>query len=63
MKDDEGWFGTHFPEGTDLLQFRVHGVIKDVDLLKKLYDLFAEVLHEMCRIGSAYEDDPNVTPA
>ena len=42
VKDDEGWFGTSFPEGVDELFFRVGGVIKDVERLKSLYDLFAE---------------------
>ena len=60
VKDDEGWFGTHFPEGVDELHFQVGGVIKDVDRLKSLYELFAEALGQLCRIGSAYDDDPNI---
>ena len=28
VKDDEGWFGPKFPEGTDELAFVVAGVIK-----------------------------------
>lgn len=58
--DDEGWFGAKFPEGVDKLEFMVEGVIKDVDQLKSLYDLFAETLDHLCRIGSAYENDPQV---
>jgi hypothetical protein len=61
VKDDEGWFGTQFPDGVDELQFQVVGVIKDVERLKALYELFAEILQQLCRIGSAYEDDPQVT--
>ncbi|HEY3243708.1 MAG TPA: DUF3137 domain-containing protein [Phycisphaerae bacterium] len=61
VKDDEGWFGTHFPQGVDELHFQVIGVIRDVERLKSLYELFAEVLHHLCHIGSAYEDDPNIT--
>jgi hypothetical protein len=38
----------------------VVGLIKDVDRLKHLYDLFAETLDELCRIGSAYQSDPGV---
>src|SRR6185436_8692658 len=53
VKDDEGWFGTKFPEGVDELHFVVLGVIKDIDRLKLLYDLFAETLDELCRIGEA----------
>ena len=61
VKDDEGWFGPTFPEGVDELNFVVLGVIKDVERLKQLYELFAETLDELCRMGSAYRDDPGVT--
>jgi hypothetical protein len=60
VKDDEGWFGAKFPEGVDELHFQVVGIIKDIDRLKGLYDLFAETLDQLCRIGSAYEGSPNV---
>ena len=60
VKDDKGWFGTHFPEGVDELYFSVVGVIKDLDRLKSLYYLFAEVLNHLCHIGSAYENDPKL---
>jgi hypothetical protein len=59
VADDEGWFGEHFPDGVDELYFQVVGIIKDVDRLKALFDLFAETLQQLCRIGSAYETDPN----
>ncbi|HTS17459.1 MAG TPA: hypothetical protein VMP11_07795 [Verrucomicrobiae bacterium] len=36
------------------------GVIKDVERLKRLYDLFAETLDELCRTGSASARDPGV---
>ncbi len=61
VKDDEGWFGPSFPDGVDELHFTVVGVIKDVERLTLLYDLFAETLDQLCRIGSAYETDPDVT--
>jgi len=61
VKDDEGWFGTEFPQGVDELYFQVYGIVKDLDRLKNLYYLFAEVLNQLCVIGSAYEDNPNVT--
>lgn len=61
IRDDEGWFGTTFPEGVDELHFMVAGLITDLDRLKALYDLFGELLHELCRMGSAYEDDPRVS--
>ncbi len=60
VKDDDGWFAAKFPEGVDQLSFKVIGVIKDIERLKLLYELFAEVLNHLCVIGSAYEDNPNV---
>lgn len=50
VKDDEGWFSKSFPEGVDELCFHVTGVIKDVERLKSLYELFALTLnHSRCR--------------
>lgn len=60
VKDDEGWFGTEFPNGVDELYFRVVGIIKDIELLKALFDLFAEVLDYLCIIDAAYESNPQV---
>ena len=61
VRDDEGWFGARFPEGVDELRFAVVGVIKDVERLKLLYELFAETLDQLCRMGSAEERAPGVT--
>lgn len=60
VKDDEGWFGPTFPENVDKLEFLVTGIIKDVARLKLLYELFAETLEELCRIGSAQTSAPDV---
>lgn len=60
VKDDEGFFGTKFPQEVDELHFLVNGVIKDVEQLKSLFDLFAEILNYLCHIGSAYRDNPNI---
>lgn len=60
VKDDEGYFGTAFPQGVDELLFIVAGQIKDLEQLKQLYELFAEMLDQLCQIGSAYEKDPQV---
>ncbi|MEW6156997.1 MAG: DUF3137 domain-containing protein [Verrucomicrobiota bacterium] len=60
VKDDEGFFGPDFPPGTDELCFHVVGVIKDIERLKQLFEMFAETLDQLCRIGSAYEDAPKV---
>ncbi|MEO6434462.1 MAG: DUF3137 domain-containing protein [Tepidisphaeraceae bacterium] len=61
VKDDEGWFGTKFPEGVDELYFERYGILKDPELLKGLFNLFAETLQQLCIQGSAYETPPGVT--
>ncbi len=60
VKDDEGWFGKAFPHGVDELYFNVVGVIKDIERLKALFELFAEVLNYLCVIGAAYDSNPHV---
>jgi len=62
VRDDEEnfWVGHKFPQGVDELYFQDGGVIKDVDRLKLLYDLFSETLDELVRIGSASQSDPGV---
>jgi hypothetical protein len=61
VKDDEGFFRSSFPGGVDELYFQVVGIVKDVERLKLLYDLFGETLDQLCRIGSANENTPNVS--
>jgi hypothetical protein len=61
VKDDEGFFCSSFPGGVDELYFQVVGIVKDVERLKLLYELFAETLDQLCRIGSAKESTPNVS--
>jgi hypothetical protein len=60
IKDDEGFFKAHFPGRADELYFQVVGVIKDIDRLKELYELFAEVLKELSNMGSASTEKPGV---
>jgi hypothetical protein len=60
VNDNEGFFGPDFPADTDELCFAVAGVIQDVEQLKALFELFAETLDQLCRIGSAYEEAPGV---
>lgn len=59
VKAHEGWF-SKFPAGVDELHFRAEGVIKDLAPLRNLFDLFAEVLQELCHEGEAYEDDVGI---
>lgn len=61
VKDDEGFFRSSFPQGVDELYFQVTGIVKDIERLKLLYELFAETLDQLCRIGSANENTPNVS--
>jgi len=61
VKDDDGWFGRSFPDGVDELYFQVVGVIKDIDLLRTLFLLFAETLNHMCHMGSAYENSSSLS--
>jgi hypothetical protein len=48
-----------FPDGVNELYYQKLGVIKDVNHLHDLFDLFAITLDHLCQIGSAYEDDPD----
>ncbi len=48
-----GWLGRSKNKGVDELYFHVTGVIKDLERLKLLFELFAEVLNAMHSIGSA----------
>lgn len=54
IRDDEGWFGQHFPDGTDELYFSCVGIIKDTYVLKALFDTFALTLELLVDMDSAY---------
>ncbi len=60
VKDDEGWFGAQFPQGVDELYFSSPGVLKDLNRLRGIFDLFTAILQQLCHIGSAHENDPGV---
>jgi hypothetical protein len=55
---DDSYKTDEFGEGFSELIFEVPAVIKNIELLHALYDLFAEILNHLCHIGSAYENDP-----
>jgi len=59
VKGHEGWL-SKYPAGMDELHFQSTGVIKDLARLRTLFDLFAEVLQELCHEGEAYEDDVEI---
>ena len=62
VKDDDSgfWIGRRLPPQVSELCFQAEGVIKDLDQLRRLYDLFSETLDELCRIGSAYDKNTGV---
>lgn len=60
VKQDDGGLGAPFPPGVDELCLEVEGRVEDVNTLGAYFELFAEFLHTLCHIGSAYEDDPHV---
>lgn len=43
-RDDQGLFWADYPEGVDELRFMTYGVIKDIDRLKLLFELFTTTL-------------------
>lgn len=58
VKDAVLWFGPKLRDDEDILEFRVLGVIKDVNQLRLIFDLVAETLDELHKIGSAYKSTP-----
>jgi hypothetical protein len=58
---DSNVWAKKFPAGVDELRFQAVGVIKDIERLKLLYELFAETLDELCRMGSSSTQAPPVT--
>ena len=61
VKDDEGWFGTNFPQDVDMLYFSVPGILRDIERLKQLFEIFSGVLDGLCTLGAAYENAPEIT--
>lgn len=49
-----------YPEGVDQLCLQVPQLIRDLENLQALYELFSETLNHLCHIGSAYENDPDI---
>lgn len=61
IKPHDGVMGPGFGEDEDELYFAVPGVLKEMDQLKSLFDLFSEVLETMVRSGMAADQAPTVT--
>jgi hypothetical protein len=47
IKPDDGLFSRKYPVGTERLYFRNLGIIRDLDRLKNLYDLFFATLDQL----------------
>jgi hypothetical protein len=60
VRPDQGWFSRIYPEGVDELYYQTHGVLRDLDQLKLLFDLFSVVLDQLCAMDSAYAKNPGV---
>jgi len=45
----------------DELYFQTPDIFEDIEQLKRLFDLFAEVLNHLCHMDSAYESDPGLS--
>ncbi|MDH3285776.1 MAG: DUF3137 domain-containing protein [Acidobacteriota bacterium] len=61
VRDDEGRFGPEFPGEVDELYMACEGRITDTGQIEGLYELFADILNRLCRIGSAYRNDPHLS--
>jgi len=48
-----------FPDDVNEIYYQVTGIIKDLDQLHDLFELFGHTLDHLCAIGTAYEDDPD----
>ncbi|MEZ4684699.1 MAG: DUF3137 domain-containing protein [Bacteroidia bacterium] len=55
---DKTWSQDPFSEGQSELYFEVPVIVDSLQQLEDLYNLFAEVLDQLCGIGSAYDDEP-----
>lgn len=60
IRDDEGFFKGHFPKNVDELYFEVNNIIKDIDRLKGVFKIFELVLKELCNIGVASTEYPEI---
>jgi hypothetical protein len=58
-KPGSGWFSP-YPKGINLLYFAQDGLLLDVEMLHGVFDLYAAILRQLVKIGSAEERDPGV---
>ena len=48
LQSDQGYWEKHYDKPTRDVSIELHGRIKDVERLKHLYDILAEVMTGMC---------------
>jgi len=48
-----------FPDDVNEIYYHVGGILKDLNQLHDLFELFSHTLDHLCAIGTAYEDDPD----
>ena len=54
LRDSGDWFTEEFPDGVDELVLEVENEVTDMERLKKLYTIVADLLHELCHHSDAY---------
>ena len=62
VRDADKLFATEFPDGVDELVVEVPGKVEDGERLKRLYKLFALLLHGIGRFSDAYTRDTLLAP-
>lgn len=62
VRDADKYFAREFPDGVDELVVEVPGRVEDGERLKRLYQLFALLLHALGRFSTAYTRDTLLAP-
>ena len=60
IRPDDGELGPEFPPGVDELRLEVADRVNNLTRLRAFYDLFSEILHTLCQLGTACDADPQV---
>lgn len=61
IREDDGWLGSHLPDGVDELAFTVPSIIRDQQRLLDLHALFSAAAERLCETGFAERADPRVS--
>ena len=59
LRPDMPLFQKKFPKDINEVYFHCGGIVRNLEQLQDLYDLFSLTLDHLCAIGTAYKDDPN----